>query len=383
MLENLEPAPKVSSPKDFRAGVVFDGTQGTATTEGLADLPNFDDFLLERGYPPEEYEIVGSPRTSQWQQREGGDWLTSYRFTFRKKVADFDLPALFAMAKRTKSATNRGKVKTEDKSLIICPADFQIGKGASKGGHEETIVRVMESYDRIEEQVKAGNYEHLYILDMGDIIESVSSKAQFEQLQSNTLSPMQQTDMAASLMFELIKRMSKYAPITYGSIASNHCQNRFMGQAVGKPGLDDWGIVIAQQLRRLTTELGMDVTYLIPQPDDEGFAFQYGINTIGVVHGHQASRPAGVKKYWADAVFGEQWLNATVDVLISAHFHHLALEELGQRQDGKGSKFWVQCPTSDGGSDWFRRKAGVDSSTGILTLELEKNTPFSGSVTKH
>jgi hypothetical protein len=239
---------------------------------------------------------------------------------------------------------------------------------------------VLESFDKIELQMKRG-FEHIYILDMGDIIESFDSKAKFEQLSSNSLSPMQQTDLAASLMFELIKRAAKYAPVTYGSIASNHCQNRFMGQAVGKPGLDDWGIVILQQLRRLTTELDMNVDYLIPQPDDEGFAFQYGVNTIGAVHGHQAARPAGVAKWWSDATFGNQWA-AACDVLISAHFHHLALEELGQRQDAQGSKFWVQCPTSDNGSDWYRRKAGTDSSTGILTIELDKHVPFSGSVTK-
>ncbi len=379
MLENLEPTPKITAPKDFRPGVEFDGTLGTATTEGLAEQPNFDDFLLERGYSPDEYEIVGTPRTSQWQ-RYDGDWLTSYRFSFRKKVADLDLPNLFAMARKTKAPVV--KVKAKEKALIICPADFQIGKGASGGGHEETIARVLESYDKIEQQMKQG-YERIYILEMGDIIESQMSKANFEQLQSNTLSPMQQTDLAASLMYELIKVATKYAPVTYGSIASNHCQNRFMGQTVGKPGLDDWGIVILQQLRRLTTEVGLDVDYLIPQPDDEGFAFQYGVNTIGVVHGHQASRPAGVKKFWSDSAFGSQWLNAGVDTLISAHFHHLAIEELGQRQDGKGSKFWVQCPTSDGGSDWFRRKAGTDSTTGILTIELDKHTPFSGTVTKH
>ena len=378
MLENLEPTPKITAPKDFRPGVEFDGTLGTATTEGLAEQPNFDDFLLERGYSPDEYEIVGTPRTSQWQ-RYDGDWLTSYRFSFRKKVADLDLPNLFAMARKTKAPVV--KVKAKEKALIICPADFQIGKGASGGGHEETIARVLESYDKIEQQMKQG-YERIYILDMGDIIESFSSKANFEQLQSNTLSPMQQTDLAASLMYELIKVATKYAPVTYGSIASNHCQNRFMGQTVGKPGLDDWGIVILQQLRRLTTEVGLDVDYLIPQPDDEGFAFQYGVNTIGVVHGHQASRPAGVKKWWSDSSFGNQWV-AAVDVLISAHFHHLATEELGKRDDGRGSKFWVQCPTSDGGSDWFRRKAGTDSTTGILTIELDKHTPFSGTVNKH
>jgi hypothetical protein len=378
MLENLEPASVIKAPKDFRPGVQFDGNEGTATTEGMAEQPNFDDFLLERGYPPEEYEIIGTPRTSQWQQREGGDYLTSYRFTFRKKALAIDLPNLFATARKNKNSVKSKKLT--EKALVICPADLQVGKGGSRGGHEELIARVFESFDKIELQMKRG-FEHIYILDMGDIIESFDSKAKFEQVQSNTLSPMQQTDLAASLMFELIKRAAKYAPVTYGSIASNHCQNRFMGQAIGKPGLDDWGIVILQQLRRLTTELDMNVDYLIPQPDDEGFAFQYGVNTIGAVHGHQAARPAGVTKWWSDATFGNQWA-ASADVLISAHFHHLAIEELGQRHDGQGSKFWVQCPTSDNGSDWYRRKSGTDSSTGILTIELDKHVPFSGSVTK-
>ena len=378
MLENLEPAKGIKAPKDFRPGVQFDGNEGTATTEGMAEQPNFDDFLLERGYPPEEYEIIGTPRTSQWQQREGGDYLTSYRFTFRKKALAIDLPNLFATARKNKNSVKSKKLT--EKALVICPADLQVGKGGSRGGHEELIARVFESFDKIELQMKRG-FEHIYILDMGDIIESFDSKAKFEQVQSNTLSPMQQTDLAASLMFELIKRAAKYAPVTYGSIASNHCQNRFMGQAIGKPGLDDWGIVILQQLRRLTTELDMNVDYLIPQPDDEGFAFQYGVNTIGAVHGHQAARPAGVTKWWSDATFGNQWA-ASADVLISAHFHHLAIEELGQRHDGQGSKFWVQCPTSDNGSDWYRRKSGTDSSTGILTIELDKHVPFSGSVTK-
>ena len=109
MLENLEPAKVIKAPKDFRPGVLFDGTEGTATTEGLSELPNFDDFLRERGYPPEEYEIIGAPRTSQWQQREGGDYLTSYRFSFRKKALALDLPTLFATSRNTKKPTIKVK----------------------------------------------------------------------------------------------------------------------------------------------------------------------------------------------------------------------------------------------------------------------------------
>ena len=379
MLENLKPAPKISAPHNFRPGVEFDGSQGTATTEGLLDQPNFDDFLLERGYPPEEYEIVGTPRTSQWQ-RYDGEWLTSYRFSFRKRASSVDLPTLFAQAKRSKAIVT--PKRTTDQALVICPADLQVGKTGSRGGTPELIQRVMQSFENLERLAKEKKYERIFILDMGDIIESVSNKASMNQLEGNDLSVPQQTDLAASLMFELIKRMVKIAPVTYGSIASNHCQNRVNGQQVGKPGLDDWGIVILQQLRRLTSELGWDVQYLIPQPYDEGFAFQYGVNTIGVVHGHQVSRPDGIPKWWQSQTFDDTSWSAACNTLITAHFHHLKVTELVQSSMG-GSKYWVQCPTSDSGSDWYRNAGGGgDSSTGILCLELDKHTLFNGSVRK-
>tara|TARA_R110000868_G_scaffold56148_1_gene174118 strand:+ start:699 stop:1844 length:1146 start_codon:yes stop_codon:yes gene_type:complete len=380
MLEDLQPAPKLNSPKDFRPGVQFDGTLGTATTEGLPDQPNFDDFLFERGYSPDEYEVLGNTvRTSQWQ-RYDGEWLTSYRFTFRKRLASVDMPALLAEAKKSKPIIT--KKTNSNTALIICPADLQVGKTGSRGGTPALITRVMESYSKLEKIAKQGKYERIWILDMGDIIESVSNKASMNQLEGNDLSVPQQTDLAAALMFDLIKRMVKIAPVTYGSVASNHCQNRVNGQQVGKPGLDDWGIVILQQLRRLTTELEWDVDYLIPQPYDEGFAFQYGINTIGVVHGHQVSRPDGIPKWWQSQTFDDTSWAAPCNTLISAHFHHLKVTELVQHAQG-GSKYWVQCPTSDSGSDWYRNAGGGgDSSTGILCLELEKDSLFNGSVKK-
>lgn len=377
MLDDLIPAPKIEASPNFRPGIEFDGTEGIATTPGLKDKPNFDEFLVDAGFNPEEIEIVGVPKTSRWQQREGGDWLTSYRFSFRKRNPDINLPALIAQAKKAKPIVTKGG---KDFALIICPADLQVGKTGSRGGTQELVQRVMQSFIKLEKLAGAKKFERIYILDMGDIIESVSNKASLNQLEGNDLSPMQQTDLAASLMFDLIKRMVKFAPVTYGSIASNHCQNRVNGQQVGKPGKDDWGIVIAQQLRRLTTELGWDVDYLIPQPHDEGFAFQYGVNTIGVVHGHQVARPEGIPTWWANSTFGNQWA-APCNLLITGHFHHLRVVELSQHING-GSKYWVQCPTNDNGSDWFRLNAGTDSDTGILAIEVNKDNLFNGSVVK-
>lgn len=380
MLENLTPAPKILASPKFKPGIEFDGNEGQAVTPGFTQEPeNFDEFLISAGLDPETIEVIPPIRTSRWQQREDGEWLTSYRFTFRRRVPELDLPALFAEARRAKP-TKPKSVNREEKVLLVCPSDFQVGKTGSRGGTKELIERVMKSYDRIEEIAKSTKYERIYILDLGDIIESFSSKAQFNQLEGNDLSPMQQVDAASALMFDLIKRLHKLAPITYGSIASNHCQNRFNGQQVGKPGLDDWGVVIAQQLSRLTRELEWDVQYLVPHPDDEGFAFEYGVNTVGCIHGHQVSRPEGIPKWWSDATFGNQFA-APCSLLLSSHFHHLRVTELGQHTNGF-SKFWVQMPTSDAGSDWFRRTSGQDSSTGIGVIELDKHIPFTGTVLK-
>ena len=385
MLDNLEPARKIEAPSGYRPGVEFDGFEGTATTPGYVVEPeNFDAFLIDAGIDPDGIEVIPPVRTSRWQQQKDGEliWLTSYRFTFRRtKSAGIDLPLLFAEAKKSKKPTV--KVNKSDKAFVVIPADWQVGKTGSRGGTKELLERLFASFDLLEAKMKAGKYDRIVIIDAGDIIESVSNKASLDQLATNDLSPMQQVDLAASLMWELIKRAAKYAPVVYGSVASNHCQNRVNGQTVGKPGLDDWGIVILQQLRRLATEVGLDVTFYIPQPDDEGFCvdvFGDGFHILGCWHGHQSNSPDRVPDYWRNQTFGNQYLTAA-SIAITGHFHHTRVQELGQHSNG-GSRWWVQASTSDSGSDWFRRITGEDSSTGVTCFELQKGKHFTGTVYK-
>lgn len=378
MLEDLEPAKKIDAPSNFRPAVEFDGNEGEATTEGLLAQPNFEEFLSERGYSPDEYEIVGAPRTSQWQ-RWDGEWLTSYRFRFRKKATDVDLPTLFAQAAKTKPKKLAKLAK--GKAFVIAPSDFQVGKTDIRGGTKELIERVFESYDRIEKHVRENRYEKIVIIDVGDIIESVSNTADMSQLQTNDLSPMQQVDVAASLMWDLIKRMCQYAPVVYGSVASNHCQWRHNKQQVGRPGRDDWGIFILQQLRKLSIEVGLDVQFFIPHPEDESFAidiFDDGTHILGCMHGHQARRPDQIPTVWRQATFGSQVL-APATLLLTGHFHHSRIQELGAAPNG-GSRWWVQASTMDSGSGWFRRMTGEDSTPAITCFELQRGVYYQGEI---
>jgi len=94
VLENLKPAPRIEQSPLGPVAVEFDGAEGTATTNGLADGVDFLDFLEEAGYSADKYEVVGNPRTSRWQRYDGAsDQVRHYAPTLNgaltKKVIEF------------------------------------------------------------------------------------------------------------------------------------------------------------------------------------------------------------------------------------------------------------------------------------------------------
>ena len=382
MLENLEPAPKVVAPPNFRPGVEFDGTLGTATTEGLTDLPNFDDFLRERGYPPEEYRIVGTPRTSQWQ-RYDGDWLTSYRFSFerRTELAN-DLPILLAEAQK-KTKQRKPLLKVTDKALVILWSDLQVGKVDYRGNSDSLIQRVALMQDRLVEKIKQEKPSKVIFADLGDTIEGFNNAADVAQLQGNDLSIMNQVDLATTFAWQTLSMIAELVPdVTYASVGSNHCQWRIGKQVVGT-ATDDWGVFIGRQLARLSKEKGLPIRFLEPQTHDESLAidvFNDGFHILGIIHGHQAKRPDNVAAFWRGQAFGRQPI-ADASLLIHGHWHHVRVTETGSTPRNT-SRFIVMGSTMDNGSGWWKKLSGDDSVPGLVVLMLEKDVDYTGTIWK-
>ena len=380
MLDNLEPAVKVTAPPNFRPGIEFDGTEGTATTEGLPNLPNFDDFLRERGYPPEEYEIIGTPRTSQWQ-RYDGEWLTAYRFHFRRRTVGLDLPLLMREAK--KKAKKVKDIKPQEKALVVLWSDLQVGKVDYRGNTESLIERVELMQDRLLRLVKEQKPEKVIFADLGDTVENFQNASPMQQLQSNDLSIMEQVDLATTFAWQTLKLLSERVPdVTYASVGSNHCQWRVGREAIGKAS-DDWGVFIGRQLARLAKEKELNIRFLEPQPHDESLAidvFQDGFHILGIAHGHQAKRPDQMATWWRGQAFGRQPV-ADASVLVHGHWHHLRVTELGSTPRGT-SRFLIMAPTMDNGSGWWKKVTGEDSVPGLATFVLEKGVDFTGTVFK-
>lgn len=387
MLENLvTPAPKVAAPEGWNPSVVFDGEGGEATLPAVeGDNPtDIEGFLREAGINPEEIEIIGEPRISRWQVARPFPlepaWHTAVRIRWRKKNAIVNLPLLYSLAKKTKPTDP--KPISSGKALVVLWSDLQVGKVDHRGGVEALIHRVAETQVKLIEKVKETKPEKIIFCDVGDTIEGFSNAADMHQLQSNGVSLMEQVDLATSLAWETLKMLSKYAPITYLSVGSNHCQWRVGKQRVGK-ATDDWGIHIGRTLARLGKEVGLPIKFFEPAPHDESLAidiFEDNFHILGLWHGHQSARPDAVPDWWRKQAFGKQPVTAAT-IGVSGHFHHLRVLELGSTIRGT-SRFWVQASTLDNGSNWWRTSQGEDSQPGLVCFLLEKDKDFTGTVWK-
>ena len=387
MLENLgNPAPKVTVPEGWNPSVVFDGEGGEATLPAVADGEETDiyGFLRDAGINPDEIDIIGEPRISRWQVARPFPlepaWHTAVRIRWRKKGSSVDLPLLYALAKKTKPVSP--KPVASGKALVVLWSDLQVGKVDHRGGVEALIHRVAETQVRLLQKIREVKPEKIIFCDVGDTIENFGNAADMHQLQSNDLSIMQQVDLATSLAWDVLKNISKHAPVTYLTVGSNHCQWRVNKQRVGKV-TDDWGIHIGRTLARLSKEVGLPITFFEPNPNDESLAydiFQDSFHILGLWHGHQSPRPDQVPTWWRQQAFGKQPIHAAT-IGVSGHFHHLRVLELGSTNRGT-SRFWVQASTLDNGSNWWRTTAGEDSQPGLVCFVLQKEIDFTGTVWK-
>ena len=388
MLEGLEntPAPKVTVPEGWSPAISFDSEGGEATLPAVVEgtEPDVIGFLRDAGINPDEIEIIGEPRVSRWQVARPFPlepaWHTAVRVRWRKRGATIDLPLLYALAKKTKPVTP--KPVDTGKALVVLWSDLQVGKVDHRGGAEALIHRVAETQVALLNKIKEVKPEKIIFCDVGDTIENFGNAADMHQLQSNDLSIMQQVDLATSLAWDVLKNISKYAPVVYLSVGSNHCQWRVNKQRVGKT-LDDWGIHIGRTLARLTKEVGLPITFYEPAQHDESLAYDiWGdkFHILGLWHGHQSPRPDAVPTWWRQQAFGKQPVHAAT-IGVSGHFHHLRVLELGSTPRGT-SRFWIQASTLDNGSNWWRTTAGEDSQPGLVCFALQRGIDFTGTVWK-
>jgi len=354
----------LNTPDGWRPRLELDSAGGflISTPRTAGELPDATDLLADFDLDPSQWVVIGV-RRSRWQ-RYDGQWLEAARVSLAPAKAISD--SLSQDAEQLIHAISKWRPRTRQKpatgslSGLFCVGDTQFGKD-SGDGTDGTVTRMAEALleceHRFKELVKTGrNIGQVVLPQLGDCIEgSVSQRGGV--LGRSDLTVTQQVRVGRRVLLEWIK---KFAPLTEKVIVpvvpGNHDEPH---RIVITDPIDSWQIEIVSAVADACAENPAlaHVEFRFPERDNLALAMNLSGSMVGFVHGHQAR---DLPRWWEGQATGRTPVGGC-DVLISAHFHHYKVSQVGPR-------LWVQVPAMDGGSPWFRNTRGLESPTGIVSL---------------
>lgn len=349
--------------KRYTPETTFDGSAGHIQTGTMkaTDPVDYTDLLKQFGYDPDEVQIVGSVRTSRWQQREDGEWLVAYRFNIapRSTVSALDLEVLVKKAKARKPDGAKGHW------LVFQAADLQLGKRSRDGSTEQIVENYLDTLQRSVEQyryLKRLGIEGIQISMPGDCIEgNVSQNGKNLWLTQETIT--EQTRILRRLMVATIDALRPLADQVYLDVVNgNHDQSQ--RQQNTYPG-DGWATecaIAVHDALQLNPAAYSHVSVRTPDKWSNSMTVPVGSSVVTVTHGDAWRRGKGMQ-WWSGQTFTCQPAGAA-QVLQHGHWHGLDIEKDGDRTR-------ICCPPLDCGSDWYRNLSGSESRPGALTYLLD------------
>lgn len=253
-------------------------------------------------------------------------------------------------------------------TLIVCMADFQVGKVQSGGGTEDTVRLVRRAVADIAHDIEnVGGYERIILADVGDSTEGFWNVA--SQAQTNDLSLTDQIRTVQRLYAEALRA---FAPLCssmyYVAVPSNHCAVRVgpgKNSRANAPD-DDFGIMISKNIEDIITDReGFEhVQFFRPEKWEEAVTVDAADGTrIGFTHGHLAGSQSKVPGWFRDLAFGRRSGLYDARILVHGHWHNFAVSQAGD------ARWIISCPSADRGSDWWTNISGDSARPAILTFE--------------
>ena len=359
---------KHAYPSGWEPHVVESGAFADAVSTAFETTVDERQLIEAWNLNPDEWFIV--PNTllvNRWQM--AGEWNYQYKAKLERLSAPrLDVEELLKGITKLKPPKKQQK-SVDDKALIICPSDLQIGK-ADGDGTEGTIRRILESWERIVAYAKAVKPSCIYVVGMGDLVENCDGHYG-QQTFTVELDRRSQVRVVRRLLRDLVVDLSRLGiPMVVSGIAGNHGENRKNGKSFTTPADNDDVAVfemVAEALQ-LAGEAFDHVSFYIP---DDRLTAMFDImgKRVGFAHGHIASAGATPQQkqqnWWKNHAFMQSPIGDS-DYLVTAHYHHLSVVDHGPRVH-------FQCPAMDGGSRWWEERGGGISSTGILSFTVSES----------
>ena len=281
-----------------------------------------------------------------------------------KRLSYEDLEPVFQEPLLPKPARLLDKGET----LIVCMADFQVGKVQSGGGTEDTVRLVRRAIRDIAHDVEnVGGYGRIILADVGDSTEGFWNVA--SQAQTNDLSLTDQIRTVQRLYAEAVRLLAPLCEsLYYVAVPSNHCAVR---TGTGKNSRanapdDDFGIMISKNIEDIVEDRpGFEhVSFHRPEKWEEAVTVAAADGTrIGFTHGHLAGSQSKVPGWFRDLAFGRRSGLYDARILMHGHWHNFGVRQVGD------ARWIISCPSADRGSDWWTNISGDSTKPAILTFE--------------
>ena len=336
----------------------------------------WDVYLRDLGFDPEQFEIIEPFEIRSWDSNtaNGKDTFFYYKAKIISRNVinerDFDYKALLKEIKNSKPKS--AAVTTGPSSMIVCLSDWQMGKrdgDGTKGIVERIETMIPSVVDRIKTLRKQGvELGSLYVFSLGDMVENCEGHYDM-QTYSVEYDLRRQKMIARRLIVKALKEWAPYFEnIVVACVPGNHGENRNQkGKSFTTFG-DNFDVSLFDEVQEIMAENNSykHINFIIPN-NELWVTLNVSGKIIGLAHGHQFRTGGRYSHQKAVNWLSNQAFGMTdmgdVDILISGHFHHLFVINEGQR-------VLIQCPSVDGGSEWFENITGKRSYPGTLTFSV-------------
>lgn len=394
-LIDTPPAPlaRAAAPKDWKPGIKYGADSWEITTDAIPGeqvLPEeYERIVAEMGVnlptglrlvlAEASFDPVAWTRDEPfWTDEKGHQRKTpaatkpAWRYRFKTVAAglvaagDENLERLQKAARKAVRARPRPAL-FDKTTMVVVLGDIQAGKVDRRGGTAELLERLEHAKQEVLRRVRRFKPHQIVLVDAGDALEGFESSPSADR--TNDLQLTQQQRLWRQILWDWTVELSKLAAeMDVVSVPSNHCSVRRGKQNMADPS-DDFGIEVLSQVAMAASAnpaAFSHVRFWSPEKHDEALALTLiGGKTLGVVHGHQKTRPEAAPQYMAGQALGRTPIGHA-DIVVMGHWHNLRVQTFGD------DRWLFICPTMDNGSSWFANGTGHESAPGVLSFTVDE-----------
>lgn len=358
------------------AEVIWRGDTGELKTGVMSNDINgksHEEILLEFGHDPERVEIatvLWEKHSQYWSiDKQEMLWKHSYSFGLVKKQEESSYEYIDAVELMNSIEVNSRPIVAQGdgvkSTFCLDWADWQFAK-LEGGGSVGLIKRLQSAFDAAEKRIGelrsiGRKLDELVIFGGGDMIEGcVIYPNQSYEIDDHRRGQIRNT------VATIIKGIKQLAPhfesVRVVVVPGNHGEHRIAGNRTTIGDNDDLLVFEMAQVGIESDPEYSHVSFEIAEREismtTQILGWTYGL-THGDVYGKTGGTGVRNKVFnWFKTMAGNRHPIGQADVLLTHHFHHLAVEDWG-------ATLWMQNPTMDGGSHYFKEATGHDTQPGM------------------